>query len=50
MNLLEEVGAGGAMEARDWSTERVTYQDVHIIKDDGVVGMEHKQSQVEKSQ
>lgn len=33
---------------------KVTYMDVYIIQDDGVVGMEHKQnkqrSQMEKSQ
>lgn len=38
------------MEAGDWSTETVTYKDVHIIKEDGVVRIEHKQSQMEKSQ
>ena len=41
------------MEAGGWCTEKVTYTDVYIIKDDTVVGMEHKQnkqrSQMEKS-
>ena len=59
VNLLGQGGRGGcdggyAMEAGDWNTEMVTYMDVYIIKDDGVVGVEHKQnkqrSQMEKSQ